>query len=103
MQLAEIRSQTGYADVAAAWSRLKVCVALQVRLRELDRLLVVCVDDIDRLEAEQMRMVLRQLKANANLPNIVFVLLLQPGVVECTLDPVAGGNAARPRRCPSLR
>ncbi|WP_322080575.1 KAP family P-loop NTPase fold protein [Paraburkholderia bannensis] len=70
----------------------KVRRALETRLRELDRPLVVFVDDIDRLEPEQIRMLLRQVKANANLPNIVFVLLFQPSIVERALDPVADGE-----------
>ncbi|MFC2970939.1 P-loop NTPase fold protein [Azotobacter bryophylli] len=67
----------------------KIREALEARLRELDRPLVVFVDDIDRLEPEQIRLLLRQVKANANLPNIVFVLLFQPSIVERALDPVA--------------
>lgn len=63
--------------------------ALEKRLRDLDRPLVVFVDDIDRLEPDQIRMLLRQVKANANLPNIVFVLLFQSNIVERALDPVA--------------
>ncbi|MFL6635832.1 MAG: P-loop NTPase fold protein, partial [Massilia sp.] len=63
--------------------------ALEERLRQLDRPLVVFVDDIDRLEPNQIRMLLRQVKANANLPNIVFVLLFQSSIVERALDPVA--------------
>ncbi|MEZ0191836.1 P-loop NTPase fold protein [Ralstonia solanacearum] len=70
----------------------KVRKALEARLRELDRPLVVFVDDIDRLEPEQIRMLLRQVKANANLPNIVFVLLFQSSIVERALDPVADGD-----------
>ncbi|PVZ81198.1 NTPase [Serratia sp. S1B] len=70
----------------------KVRRSLEARLRELDRPLVVFVDDIDRLEPEQIRMLLRQVKANANLPNIVFVLLFQPSIVERALDPVADGD-----------
>jgi KAP family P-loop domain len=70
----------------------KVREALEVRLRELDRPLVAFVDDIDRLEPEQIRMLLRQVKANANLPNIVFVLLFQPSIIERALDPVADGD-----------
>lgn len=50
------------------------------------------VDDIDRLEPDQIRMLLRQVKANANLPNIVFVLLFQPSIVERALDPVADSD-----------
>ncbi|EOH6074164.1 P-loop NTPase fold protein [Burkholderia cenocepacia] len=70
----------------------KVREALEVRLLELDRPLVVFVDDIDRLEPEQIRTLLRQVKANANLPNIVFVLLFQPSIVERALDPVANDD-----------
>lgn len=70
----------------------KVRSALETRLRELDRPLVVFVDDIDRLEPEQIRMLLRQVKANANLPNIVFVLLFQPSIVERALDTIADGD-----------
>lgn len=65
---------------------------LETRLRELKHPLIVFVDDIDRLEPEQIREVLKQVKANANLPNIVFVLLFQPSIVEKALDPVANGD-----------
>ena len=70
----------------------KVREVLEGRLRELARPLVVFVDDIDRLEPEQIRILLRQVKANANLPNIVFVLMFQPSIVERALDPVADGD-----------
>ena len=70
----------------------KVRASLEARLRELGRPLVVFVDDIDRLEPEHIRILLRQVKANANLPNIVFVLLFQPSIVENALDPVADGD-----------
>lgn len=70
----------------------KIREALDARLRELHRPLIVFVDDIDRLEPEQIRALLRQVKANANLPNIVFVLLFQPSIVERALDPVADGD-----------
>lgn len=70
----------------------KIRRTLENSLRKLDRPLVVFVDDIDRLEPEQIRILLRQVKANANLPNIVFVLLFQPNIVEHALNPVADGN-----------
>ncbi|KJK02338.1 NTPase [Burkholderiaceae bacterium 26] len=70
----------------------KVRKGLEDQLRKLERPLIVFVDDIDRLEPEQIRMLLRQVKANANLPNIVFVLLFQPSIVEAALDPVADGD-----------
>ncbi|MDI3390985.1 P-loop NTPase fold protein [Pseudomonas sp. V98_8] len=70
----------------------KILKALEERLRELKRPLIVFVDDIDRLEQDQIRVLLRQVKANANLPNIIFVLLYQPSIVESALDPVADGD-----------
>ena len=70
----------------------KLRAVLEERLSELDRPLVVFVDDIDRLEPEQIRMLIRQVKANANLPNIVFVLIFQPSIVERALDQVANGD-----------
>lgn len=70
----------------------KVRKSLEKLLRGLDRPLVVFVDDVDRLEPEQIRMVLRQVKANANLPNIVFVLLFQANIVERALNRIAGGD-----------
>ncbi|PWE16069.1 KAP family P-loop NTPase fold protein [Alcaligenes faecalis] len=65
---------------------------LEARLRELERPLVVFVDDIDRLEPEQIRMLFRQVKANANLPNIIFLLLFQPSIVERALDSVSADD-----------
>jgi len=37
-------------------------------------------------------MLLRHVKANANLPNIVFVLLFQPSIVERALDQISNGK-----------
>src|SRR5690606_20977210 len=70
----------------------KIRDTLEGHLRVLGRPLVVFVDDIDRLEPEQIRMLLRQVKANANLPNIVFVLLFQASIVERALDPISDGQ-----------
>ncbi len=67
---------------------------LEGRLKKLRGPLIVFVDDIDRLEPEQIRLMIRQVKANANLPNIAFVLLFQPGIIEAALDPISGGAGA---------
>ena len=63
---------------------------LESRLRKLERPLVIFVDDIDRLEHDQIRLLFRQIKVNANLPNILYVILFQPSIVEQALAPVAG-------------
>lgn len=66
--------------------------SLEGSLRELEKPLIVFVDDIDRLEPSQIRLLIRQIKVNANLPNIVFVLLFQPSIVEAALDDIADGQ-----------
>lgn len=67
----------------------EIRAALEGSLKELDRPLAVFIDDIDRLEPEQIRLLIRQIKVNANLPNIAFVLIFQPSIVEAALDPIA--------------
>lgn len=67
---------------------------LETRLRKLKQPLIIFVDDIDRLEPEQIRLIFRQIKVNANLPNIVFVLLFQPSIVVKALEPVAGAEGS---------
>jgi predicted KAP-like P-loop ATPase len=70
----------------------KIRADLEASLRGSEKPLVIFVDDIDRLEPEQIRSLIRQIKVNANLPNIVFVLLFQPSIVERALDPIANGQ-----------
>lgn len=70
----------------------QVRAELEKSLRDLEKPLAVFVDDIDRLEPDQIRLLIRQIKVNANLPNIVFVLLFQPSIVESALDPIANNQ-----------
>lgn len=67
---------------------------LERRLAQLPGPLIVFVDDIDRLDRKQIRLLIRQVKVNANLPNVVFVLLFQPSIVISALDKVANGAGA---------
>ncbi|UZD91918.1 KAP family P-loop NTPase fold protein [Cognatishimia activa] len=70
----------------------EIKASLNESLKNLDRPLIVFVDDIDRLEEEEIRSLIRQVKANANFPNLVFVLLHQQSIVEAALDPIANGK-----------
>ncbi|WP_416773529.1 KAP family P-loop NTPase fold protein [Pseudomonas sp. RHF3.3-3] len=44
--------------------------------------LVIVLDDLDRLSADQMRAIFQLVKANMAFPNVVFLLLFQRDVVE---------------------
>lgn len=55
-------------------------------LRGLERLVLVVCDDIDRLDASQTRLLFQLIKANADFPNIVYLLAFQRDIVESHLS-----------------
>lgn len=62
-------------------------------LAELERPLVVVIDDVDRLTPDEIRLLFQLLKVNADFPNLVYLLLFQREVVEQSLGharPVTG-------------
>lgn len=54
-------------------------------LRGLGRPIVVVIDDVDRLTPEEIRLVFQLVKANADFPNLVYVLLFDPTYVDESL------------------
>ncbi|MCK1636943.1 hypothetical protein IVA95_04965 [Bradyrhizobium sp. 157] len=55
---------------------------LEQRLKDMPRNILVVIDDIDRLKDEQIRTVIRHVKANANFPGLTYLLLYQRNIVE---------------------
>lgn len=68
---------------------------LQNKLKSLPRNLLIVIDDIDRLEPEQIRLVMRLVKSNANLPKITYLLLFQRSIVEKALDSISNNDGGR--------
>lgn len=60
---------------------------LSSALRQLDRQLLVVIDDIDRLSPKEMREVFQLVKANADFPNFIYLLPFQRSSV------IAANNA----------
>jgi predicted KAP-like P-loop ATPase len=58
---------------------------LQKLLGALDTNVLVVIDDVDRLTPEGIRMVFQLVKANADFPNLVYLLLFQRDTVEKAL------------------
>lgn len=54
--------------------------------------LLVVIDDIDRLDAEETRLILKLVKSNASFPNFIYLLLFEREVVERTMDTATGGR-----------
>jgi len=65
---------------------------LEGLLRKLDDPLLVVIDDLDRLDDEAIRLVIRHVKVNADLPNITYLLLFQREIVEAALNPITDGQ-----------
>lgn len=61
--------------------------SLEVSLKRLPRPIFVFVDDVDRLEASEVREVLRLVRLVAHLPNLVYVLAYDQQQVEDAIGP----------------
>jgi hypothetical protein len=61
-------------------------------MKTLPQGIVVFIDEIDRLNGQELRSLFSLLKLNANLPNLVFVLFYDASVVEQELGLVTQGS-----------
>lgn len=66
--------------------------ALRKQLEKFSKPILVIVDDIDRLTADQIGYLFQLVKANADFPNLVYVLLMESRIVEKSLDSITAGN-----------
>ena len=53
---------------------------------DLDHPFLVVIDDMDRLTAEQIRMMMQLIKANADFPNVVYLVLFEQDIVTGSLS-----------------
>lgn len=65
---------------------------LKGHMQDLERPILVVIDDIDRLTADEIRLVFRLVKANADFPNMVYLLGLQGDVVARALEESDAGR-----------
>jgi predicted KAP-like P-loop ATPase len=59
---------------------------LITELRKLQKPLIVIIDDLDRLNKDEIKVVIQLVKANTDLPNVVFLLLFQEEFIAKALD-----------------
>jgi predicted KAP-like P-loop ATPase len=87
-------AKTGADALAAAGTAFTPTLAqmrkeLNKLLEELDTPIIVVLDDVDRLTKDEIRLMLQLIKANADFPNIIYLLLAQRSVLEDALDGLA--------------
>lgn len=58
-------------------------------LAKLDRPILVVIDDLDRLSTSEIKLMFQLIKANADFPNMVYLLLFQRDIVEKSLNEIA--------------
>lgn len=63
---------------------------LAAELRKLRQPILIVMDDIDRLSKDEIRLLFQLVKANADFPNLIYLLLFQREVVEASLETVTG-------------
>lgn len=61
-------------------------------LRDFDKKLLIVIDDIDRLNNEQIRQIFQLVTAVARFPNTIYLLVFDRGVVVRALEKVQEGN-----------
>ncbi|MBP9225062.1 MAG: hypothetical protein KBF76_14420 [Verrucomicrobiales bacterium] len=57
--------------------------------------ILVMIDDLDRLEDEQIRMIFRLVKTTANFPNLNYLLLGERSQLAAALDSISNGHGDR--------
>ena len=58
-------------------------------MAELERPILVVIDDVDRLSTKEITLLFQLIKANADFPNIIYFLLFQRDIVEKSLETIA--------------
>jgi predicted KAP-like P-loop ATPase len=62
---------------------------LSETLRAFETPILIVMDDVDRLSTEEIRLLFQLIKANADFPNLVYLLLFQRDIVEKSLEAIA--------------
>ncbi|SSO12250.1 KAP P-loop domain-containing protein [Acinetobacter nosocomialis] len=83
--LENLKKLAGYYDEKAKdneKSLTEIRSELKVALQELENPILIVMDDLDRLNTSELRMIFQLIKANTEFPNVTFLLLFQRNIVE---------------------
>ena len=59
---------------------------LSAALREQHKRILVIIDDVDRLPADEVRQIFRLVKSVADLPNVIYLLIFDRNIAERAFD-----------------
>ncbi|MBI3304354.1 MAG: AAA family ATPase, partial [Deltaproteobacteria bacterium] len=58
-------------------------------LKTLKKPILIVMDDVDRLSTDEIKLLFQLVKANADFPNLIYLLLFQRNIVEKSLEAIA--------------
>lgn len=67
-------------------------MALSKKLLNMERPILVVIDDIDRLSSSEILQIFQLVKANADFPNLIYLLLFERRIVAEALNKISGGR-----------
>lgn len=83
-------AETNIAPEQASLAELKNLLCKE--LSESDKTIVVAIDDIDRLTNEEIRLLFRLVRVNADFPKMIYLMLFDREIVEGALEEVSSGS-----------
>ena len=93
MQLVSSYFEAKFAYLEKSLSEVKN--ELSTEMGKLKKSVLVIVDDVDRLTASEIKILFQLIKANADFPNMVFLVLYQSDIVAAALtevSPISSGE-----------
>jgi predicted KAP-like P-loop ATPase len=95
-QVGQVAGQGADAQEAGDRAREKPLAELKRSLAKdmaaLERPVLIVIDDIDRLTSDEIREVFQLVKANADFPNLIYLLMFDRDIVSGALDAIANGR-----------
>ena len=92
-RMTKLSSEAKKAEQEAATKTLQQQkTALAAALAKLARPLLVIIDDIDRLTTDEILQVFQVVKANADFPRLIYLVLFDRSIVAKALNKVSGGK-----------
>ena len=95
-QSAEVANQGAEAQEAAdeplEQSLAELKRSLTRDMAELKRPVLIVIDDIDRLTTDEIREIFQLVKANADFPNLIYLLMFDREIVTGALDHISGNR-----------
>ena len=74
---------------------IKLKENISEQLKKIDKKILIIIDDIDRLNKNEIKQIFQLVKSLADFPNTIYLLSFSPEVVTQSLEEVQGGDSRK--------